>query len=186
MVRRVAQLQLETDRLRLRRFVDADLPIALEHELDPTIMAYIRDLPSLDEARARVARLCDPWAGNDGEWVGLAIVPHDVGHMVGLLAFRVVAAAHESVELGFRLHAAYHRRGYTFAACRTLLDFLFEVAGVRKVISSCVADNAPSYRLLEKLGMRREGHLRRHSMLGGVWHDELVYGLFADERARIS
>ena len=61
-------------------------------------------------------------------------------------------------------------------------DFLFGVGGVAKVLAFCVADNRPSFRLMEKLGMRREGQLRRHSMLGGVWHDELVYGLFERER----
>ena len=44
-----------------------------------------------------------------------------------------------------------------------------------------MAEHQGSYRLMEKLGMQREGQLRQHSTLAGRWHDELVYGLLASE-----
>lgn len=181
-VDRARTLELRGPSLTLRRFRAEDLPIALSHQLDPRIMRFVQTMPTREEALAKVERLVDPWGGADGEWLGLALVPHAVGSMVGLLGVRVVVAVNESVEIGYRLHPDHHRRGYAFEACQLVLDFLFDTVGTRKVIAHCVAANEPSYRLMEKLGMQREGCHRRHSMIGDTWHDELHYGLFADER----
>jgi ribosomal-protein-alanine N-acetyltransferase len=180
-VRRASDLRLETERLVLRRLGPADAERAIADELDPRIMRHIRDLQTREQVVERVQRSIAPWTGADGEWLGLAIVPRDAEAMVGVVGCRIESAANETVEIGYRLQSDVHRRGFAYEASRRWIDFLFGEIGARKLVARCVDANEASYRLLEKLGMRREGLLREYTTLGGALHDELLYGLLARE-----
>ena len=98
---------------------------------------------------------------------------------VGLLVCRATAAEHETMEIGYRLASSVHGRGYASEMCTALCTFLFDVVRARKLIALCVADNEASVRVLEKLGMQREGRLREYCRLDGALRDELVHGLLA-------
>ncbi|MFY9344897.1 MAG: GNAT family protein [Planctomycetota bacterium] len=181
LVARAPSLSLAGPRLLMRRFTAADVPFAIAQENDRAIMQWIRDPQPADAVRARAETMAAPWQGRDGEWLAFTVVPDDVGHAVGIAVCRVTTAANATMEIGYRLAAEVHRRGYGFAACATLCTFLFGEVGVRKLIALCAAENEPSWRLLEKLGMRREAHLREYSFLAGAWRDEFAYGLLARE-----
>lgn len=174
-------LCLRTPRLELRRFVAADVPFAIRQESDRTIMRWIRDAQPPDVVRARAESMAAPWRGADGEWLALTIVPHDVGAAVGLVVCRVTAATTQTMEIGYRLDASVHRRGYGHEACVALCTFLFDVVQVRKLVAYCAADNESSWRLMEKLGMQREGRLREYMQLDGAFRDEFVYGILGRE-----
>ena len=59
--------------------------------------------------------------------------------------------------LGWIFHRAYWGRGYGTEAAKALLDFGFGKLNLRRILSDCYADNHGSYRIMEKIGMRREG-----------------------------
>lgn len=178
-------LCLRTPRLELRRFTAGDVPFAIRQEGDRPIMRWIRDAQPPEAVRARAESMAAPWRGADGEWLALAIVPLDTGAPVGLLVCRVTMAATGTMEVGYRLDAAVHRRGYGYEACAAFCSFLFDVGQVRKLIACCVADNEASWRLMEKLGMQREGRLREYMQLDGAYRDEFVYGMLAREWRQI-
>ena len=80
------------------------------------------------------------------------------------------------------LRPAHQGQGYATEAVRELLRVCFEDLGVRRVVALAFADNAPSLRVMEKVGMRREAVMVRESLhreLG--WIDGVSYGLLADE-----
>lgn len=83
--------------------------------------------------------------------------------------------------MGWSFHPAYQGRGYATEAARVLLAYAFNKRGLRRVTSDCDARNAASLRLMERLGMRREGHLRQSRLTGDEWHDEYLYALLRDE-----
>jgi RimJ/RimL family protein N-acetyltransferase len=65
---------------------------------------------------------------------------------------------------------------------RELLAIAFDGLGLRRVVANCFADNEPSWRLMERIGMRREAHNVRDSLhRDGEWYDGLTYALLADE-----
>lgn len=176
------ELCLQSERLLVRRFAEPDRATGLAHERDRGIMRWIRDPQPVAESEQRLAQALLPWSGKDGEWLLLAVAPRTRPEaMLGIVCCRVTVAAHETMEVGYRLGADVHRRGYGLEAVRRLVAFLFDEIGVRKLVALCVAENEPSWRLLEKLGMRREGHLREYTHLDGAWRDELVYGLLRRE-----
>lgn len=179
LVRRAAELRIETPRLVLRRVAERDRATLAAHEEDRGIMQWIRDPVPARETDERTDRMVEPYTGADGQWLALALVdrgdPRDL--LQGLVCVRLTAAADETMELGYRLHGAVHRRGYAFEACSALFDLLFGEVELHRIVAMCVTDNEPSWRLMEKLGMQREGRLREYKRLGGAWRDEFVYGI---------
>lgn len=174
-------LRLETERLVLRRLARDDVPMALAHEQDRSIMRWIRDPQPIAAMQERIQAMLGAWTGADGEWLTLAIAPRSEPVMAGIVVCRVTQAPNEAMELGYRLHPSVHRRGYAFEACKRLLDHLFHEVHVHKVIAHCVVENEASWRLMAKLGMQREALFRDYTRLDGAWRDAVVYGLLAGE-----
>ena len=71
-------------------------------------------------------------------------------------------------------------RGYATEAVRLLLGYLF-ARGKHRITACCDARNAASVAVLERLAMRREGHLRQSTWAKGEWTDDLLYGLLREE-----
>jgi RimJ/RimL family protein N-acetyltransferase len=85
-------------------------------------------------------------------------------------------------ELGWSLHPAYTGRGLATEAVRELLRIAFDGLGLRRVTALCFADNVGSWRLMERIGMRREAHNVADSLhRTGEWLDGLGYALLAEE-----
>jgi RimJ/RimL family protein N-acetyltransferase len=68
-----------------------------------------------------------------------------------------------------------------------VLRVCFDVLGLRRVVAGCFAANTASWRLMERVGMRREGYAVRDALhRSGEWMDSCEYALLAEEwRARI-
>ena len=85
-------------------------------------------------------------------------------------------------ELGWVVDPAHAGQGYATEAATALLRICFEDLGLRRVIAQCFADNVASWRLMEKLGMRRETHTVRESLhRSGEWLDGYAYAMLAEE-----
>ena len=87
-------------------------------------------------------------------------------------------------ELGWVLDPEYTGRGYATEAIRAVIGVCFGQLGLRRVHAGCFADNEPSWRLMERLGMRREEFSRKTALhRSGEWLDGLNYGILAEEWA---
>jgi RimJ/RimL family protein N-acetyltransferase len=85
-------------------------------------------------------------------------------------------------EVGWVLDPAHRGHGYATEAVRELLRYSFEDLGLRRVTANCFLDNDTSWRLMERVGMRREVHAVRESLhRSGRWLDTVAYALLADE-----
>ncbi len=85
-------------------------------------------------------------------------------------------------ELGWVVSPDHAGRGYATEAARALIRICFEDLGLRRVYAQCFAANEASWRIMEKLGMRREEYAVRESLhRSGEWLDGMRYALLADE-----
>jgi len=85
-------------------------------------------------------------------------------------------------ELGWAFDPAYSGHGYATEAVRELLRYCFEDLGLRRVTANCFLDNDGSWRLMERVGMRRELHAVRESLhRSGRWLDGVGYAILAEE-----
>jgi len=84
-------------------------------------------------------------------------------------------------EIGWALNRVYRGMGYATEAARRMITFGFDDLGLHRISAECDPGNTASVRLMERLGMRREGHLREIIVVKGVWCDRYVYAVLAHE-----
>src|SRR3954452_18574971 len=175
---------VRTERLSLRPAV----------EWDAAAFHAYRRLPEVSEWLPRLST--DPVAVTerfgDEEFRARTLVLEEEGRTAGDLYLHVTdawaqaevqdRAVDAQAEVGWCLDPTYQGRGLALEAVRRLLDLCFHDLGVRRVIASCYADNTPSWRLMEKLGMRRESHTVRDSLhRSRGWVDGYTYAVLAEE-----
>jgi ribosomal-protein-alanine N-acetyltransferase len=169
--------RIETPRLVLRPIRLADWPAIHRYMADPVVTRWLPPGP-LDAAGAQAFARKN--AGRSPRCV--AVVERESGELVGHMAFHpwFVRATHE---VGWAIAPERQGCGYATEAARALLDYAFDVLGCHRVIATCQPQNEASWRVMEKLGMRREAHFRQalHQETG-EWWDEYFYALLADER----
>jgi RimJ/RimL family protein N-acetyltransferase len=94
-------------------------------------------------------------------------------------------ARHVQAEIGWCLDPAFEGHGYATEAVAELVRVGFEELGLRRLVAHCFAANEPSWRLMERLGMRREAHTVKESLhRNGEWMDGFSYALLAEEWER--
>lgn len=85
-------------------------------------------------------------------------------------------------DLGWVIHPDFAGRGFATEAVKEVLRICFEQLGLRRVTAGCFAENESSWRLMERVGMRREVHAVRESLhRSGEWLDGFGYALLAEE-----
>lgn len=84
--------------------------------------------------------------------------------------------------VGWYVHKAYQNKCYATEAGRELLKFGFEYLGLHRIEAHCHVNNVRSYKVMEKLNMRREGcNIKDHRYKGGVWGDSYTYAILEEE-----
>jgi RimJ/RimL family protein N-acetyltransferase len=177
----------ETERLLLRPFADGDFDalLALQSRADVARWLYweARDAEAVRAALA--SKVQETGLASDGDRICLAVVLRDSSEVIGDCTLWQVSAAHRQAEIGFVFHPDHHGRGYATEAARELLRLAFADCGFHRVIGRLEPRNAPSAKVLERLGMRLEAHLVENEWVKGEWQSELVYAVLEHEwRAR--
>lgn len=177
---------LITQRLLLRPFGDDDLdPLyAIQRREDVTRYLYWEprsreQVVEMLERRKKMTAIAE-----EGEGLYLAAVLKEAGILVGDFTLAWRSREHQLGEIGFEMHPDHHGKGYATEGAAVLLRLGFEELGLHRIIGRCDARNAASARLMERLGMRREAHLRENELIKGEWTDEVVYAMLASEWAR--
>jgi RimJ/RimL family protein N-acetyltransferase len=94
----------------------------------------------------------------------------------------VADRAGQEAEIGWCLSPDHQGRGYVTEGARELVRLCFEDLGVRRITAGAFADNGPSVRIMERLGMRQESRGLRDSLHRDLgWVDGVVYALLAEE-----
>jgi len=108
-----------------------------------------------------------------------AIEERETGRFVGEIGFTVEERTPQGslADLGYFMLSEFRGKGYMTEAGRRVVDFAFSEAGVWKLKTGCLMENAASERVMQKLGFFKEGELRKHQYHEGVWKDRVVYGL---------
>ena len=175
-------MSIETPRLTLREFLVGDWPAVLAYQSDPRYLRlYAWTERSEADVQAFVAGFVASHAVEPRLKYQLAITLRDRGELIGNCGIRLAGPGARNADLGYEVAPEHWGRGYATEAARAMVGFGFEELGLHRVRAECVPENAASRRVMEKLGMRREGRLRQTQRYKGRWWDTLVYGMLEDE-----
>ncbi|MGH2587308.1 MAG: GNAT family N-acetyltransferase [Dehalococcoidia bacterium] len=175
-------LPIETERLLLREFEPSDWEGLLTYNGDPEVQRFRgRELLDTAGAHALIATMRGRQAERPRTWYDLAIIRRLDGRQIGRCERQL---AHGSTgEIGYMLARDVWGQGYATEAARALLTAGFGALGLHRIYAECELENTASWRVLERLGMRREGHFQEALWRGGRWHDALTYALLRSEWA---
>lgn len=169
---------METARLIIRPFTPADAPDLHAYLSREQVVRYEPYPPfTREQAEEEAIR-----RANDPSF--LAVVLKETGRVIGNVWF--APGEWETWELGYVFHDDYWGRGYASEACHAVLKDAF-ARGIRRVIAMCNPENTASWRLLERLGMRREGHLKQNIWFFRdekgmpIWQDTYEYAILREE-----
>ena len=173
---------LETTRLRLRHFMDSDLALFMAYRNDPEVARYQGwEGISEPEARAFIQEQKEVQPGVPGQWFQIAVELKETGMLVGDCALKIEEHDERQAEIGYTLSRAYQGRGIASEAVSCVLEYAFVTLGLHRVIAITDCENAASVTLLERLGLRREGHFRQNVWFKGKWGDEYLYAMLREE-----
>ena len=174
---------LATNRLRLRPFTRGDVDGVFAYRGRKDVARYLFDPPlSRDEcALAIQQRATQTGFLEEGDRIVLAVETVDGGQLVGEVSLIWRSVEARQGELGWIFHPDHQGLGYATEATNALLDLGFGPADMHRIFARCDARNDPSWRLMERLGMRREAHFREHGLFKGLWDEEFYYAILRDE-----
>jgi RimJ/RimL family protein N-acetyltransferase len=176
-------MQLATERLILRDYAPGDLDALYAIDADPAV-AQMRGGTAVVEARyrERFAAALARQSASPRLHYDFAILAAAERSVVGHCFLHIANARTGAGELGYFLHPSAWGRGLASEAAGRLLRLGFEDLGLHRISAGCVATNAASARVLEKIGMRHEGRLREDRLTdAGERLDTLLYAALARE-----
>lgn len=170
---------METERLSIRRFSPEDWQDLHEYLSQENVVKFEPyGVFTQEECRQEAARR----AGDPSFW---AVYLKDCGKLIGNVY--LAKGEFDTWELGFVFGERYQGKGYATEAARALVSDVFQSKNAHRVVAMVNPLNTASWRLLERLGMRREGYLMQNIFFHRdeegqpLWQDTYAYAMLAEE-----
>ena len=175
-------LPIVTARLEIRDFVPADRQALHEYASDPRVTQYLWWGPFSEiDTLQFLERVGRDAKASPREKFELAVVDRALGRVIGGCELLSRRSIYQEYEIGYCFRPDAWGRGFATETVRALLDFGFRSISAHRIYALVDPENAASGQLLARLGLRREGHLRKDSLIRGEWRDSWVYALLAEE-----
>jgi RimJ/RimL family protein N-acetyltransferase len=173
-------LPITTERLILRRFTPDDVPDLIALVSHPSVA---RAVPEIEPNEASATKYVEMQNGyrpfEEDKCFDLAIAQRSDDKLIGLLS--LIRRKHQQTEIGWALHVDHRGRGLATEAARALISHAFRTLDQHRVHANTSSANPASWRMMERLGMRREAQLREAECRDGERSDKLIYAVLADE-----
>lgn len=170
---------IETKRLIIRRFKADDWRDLYEYLSKEEVVAFepydVYTEEGAKEEALRRSKDANFWA----------VCLKETGKVIGNLYF--AKQDFDNWELGYVFNSRYQKKGYATESVKALMKYAVKNWGTRRIVAMCNPKNSDSWRLLERVGMRREGHLLRNiyfkvdEMNEPIWLDTYEYGILSTE-----
>jgi RimJ/RimL family protein N-acetyltransferase len=179
---------IETERLLLRPYTPDDFDSFYDMQSRADVVRYLYwGVRTPDEIREVLETKVSQRTAieHEGDGLQLTLELRESRLIVGDVVLVWVSEEHQQGEIGYVVHPDHQGHGYATEAGQVMLRLGFERLGLHRIVARCDARNKGSWGVMERLGMRREAHLRENEFVKGEWTDELVYAMLASEwRAR--
>jgi len=173
-------MQINSERMVLRSVEPGDADALFAYRSDKYVNRFQGWIPDTrEEATEFILNRVSPDFNIPGTWHQMILVRKDTGGIIGDAGIHFIDT--DQVELGITLAEQAQGHGFATEALTAVISHLFLVLKKHRITASIDPANEQSIRLVTRLGFRQEAHFRQSLMINGVWADDLVYGLLAEE-----
>jgi ribosomal-protein-alanine N-acetyltransferase len=174
----------ESNRLIYRKLEYNDFNLFYELYSDINVMAYAYlDRIETQEEAIQIFNNILTSQNHQGKGVQYVAIIKDSGIEIGLVDYEVILN-HGSggiYEIGYFMKPKYWAQGFGTEMAGSLINYLFTNSNIHKVIARCNSNNQASENIMIKLGMKKEGLLKKERFKNNRWEDEIRYGLLKEE-----
>jgi [ribosomal protein S5]-alanine N-acetyltransferase len=180
-------MEITSERLLLRDVAIDDLAALQALEAEPELHSYRGGgQPGEEETRAFLQRTQDWLRLDPRPAYALVIALRADGSLIGVVSLTITNRELGQAELGYRLSTRSWGQGYATEAAQALVGFGFASLGLHRIYAMCHPGNAGSQRVMQKVGMQYEGHLREDFRnRDGSWRDSLLYAILDHDWQRL-
>jgi ribosomal-protein-alanine N-acetyltransferase len=173
---------LKTRRLKIRNLRESDLDDFHLYRSNPVITKYQGfETYSREEAKSFIGEHQNKLLIVPGEWVQYAIEDIEKQQLVGDCAVYLDPADSRIGELGITISHLHQQQGYAKETMQGLINFLFSIKGIHRIVETVDAENIASLRLMESLGFRKEAHFIENVFFKGKWGSEYQFAMLRRE-----
>jgi RimJ/RimL family protein N-acetyltransferase len=166
-----------------------DVDDVFENNQDPEMARYAVGIPPIPITRQMAESLVSMFS-NPPESQGILQIFAVVleGKVIGEICLNQHEpdAQNDRSELTYALAHPHWGKGLTSEAAKAVMDWAFQTHNLHRMYAWCDPHNIGSWRVMEKLGMKREGLLRHHIKWNGEYRDQLYYGILRSEWEKIN
>ncbi len=173
-------ISLSNERLYLREMVSSDWIYVHKYASQEIVCQYQPWGPNTEaESKRFVEEVVDDSTEKPRTRFVYAI--HYKERMIGAGEFNIRDFTNKAGEIGYILHPDYWRKGIATEVASLLIDFGFKKLRLHRIFATCDPRNIASSKVLEKVGMTREGQIRDDLLLKSGWRDSLLYSVLEHE-----
>jgi ribosomal-protein-alanine N-acetyltransferase len=164
----------------LREMRIEDAPTLLAMLTTEEVSRFISPPPTTVEGFERFIE----WAARErqaGNYACFAVVPVGMTAAVGIFQIKSLDGGFVNAEWGFAIGSSFWGTGIFAEAARLVLDFAVDVIGINRIEARAAVANGRGNGALRKIGAVEEGILRGSFIRNGVRHDQVLWGILADD-----
>ncbi|MCY4110286.1 MAG: GNAT family N-acetyltransferase [Chloroflexi bacterium] len=165
--------EIRTERLLLRPLRMSDVDVVYQYAQDPEWARY------LDVPQPYLRSDAEEFVSQQLDYPSWAIVFE--GRMVGGVYLHDLDSKRLTAEVGYTVARPHRSRGFATVAVSAVVAAAFEHLKLRRIWAATDPRNVASQRVLEKIGMLREGVLRQNRLVRGEAADTSVYAILRDD-----
>lgn len=173
---------IETERLILRELNEGDFLSIHSYASDPEVSKYLPWGPN-NEADTKVFldRVIKYQYDNPRYDYEIGVVTKEDDNLIGACSMHVSNSYNKEGWIGYCYNKQYWGNGYGSETAKYIIKFGFEDLKLHRIFATCDPNNIGSAKVLEKIGMKKEGHLREHKWQKGSWRDSFLYSILEHE-----
>jgi RimJ/RimL family protein N-acetyltransferase len=169
-----------TERLILRKFTYDDVQDILDFISHPSVSRIVTEIEATETGTKKYIDLKNSYElFEKDKCFDLGIARKADGRVMGLVT--LICKNHLQGQIGWALGINYRGKGYATEAAEALIGYGFNVLGLHRIYADTTDANSASWRVMERLGMRKEACLKEAEYRDGKWLDFLTYGILASE-----
>ena len=169
---------LETERLIIREFNENDFISVHAYASKPEVTMYVPFGPNNEtDTQTFLKKVVYYQIQNPRHDYEFAVILKQSNNLIGSCGIHITSINNMEGSIGYCYDKQYWGNGYAYEAAKAILNFGFTKLGLHRIFATCHPDNIGSARVMEKIGMQKEGRLREHKFQRGNWRDSFIYSI---------
>ncbi|ASS76247.1 hypothetical protein CIG75_15720 [Tumebacillus algifaecis] len=172
---------LETERFRLRDLQDRDVEDFFANFSDEETMRYFGMAALTEQAQAVKMMKGMEEGRQENSAIRWAIARREDDRLIGTIGFHNWSVKSFRAEVGYEINRAYWGQGVATEVLRAVLKCGYEEMGLNRIEAIVIPENLASFRVLEKVGFKKEGLLQEYMHYNDRYHDAVILALLKRE-----